>query len=59
MWVDEKGEGRHVLTMPDLTVAAGPNSVRGRAIIVHAAVDDFVTQPTGNAGGRIGCGVIQ
>lgn len=59
MWVDENGAGHHVLNMPDLTVAEGPSSVRGRAIIVHAGVDDFVTQPTGNAGGRIGCGVIQ
>jgi Cu-Zn family superoxide dismutase len=25
---------------------------------VHAAPDDFVTDPTGNAGGRIACGVI-
>jgi len=59
MWVDEKGEGSHVLLMPGLTVQEGPASVRGRAIIVHAGVDDLVTQPTGNAGGRIGCGVIQ
>lgn len=59
MWVDEQGEGHHVLLMPDLTVADGPASVRGRALIVHASVDDLVTQPTGNAGGRIGCGVIQ
>jgi Cu-Zn family superoxide dismutase len=59
LWVDEHGDGRHVLLMPDLTVADGPSSVRGRAVIVHASVDDLVTQPTGNAGGRIGCGVIQ
>jgi len=59
LWVDEHGEGHHVLLMPELTVADGPNSVRGRAVIVHASVDDLVTQPTGNAGGRIGCGVIQ
>jgi Cu-Zn family superoxide dismutase len=45
--------------MPDLTVADGPHSVRNRAIIVHANVDDLATQPTGNAGGRIGCGVIK
>jgi Cu-Zn family superoxide dismutase len=59
MWVDENGEGHHALLMPELTVADGPSSVRGRAIIVHASVDDLVTDPTGNAGGRIGCGVIQ
>jgi Cu-Zn family superoxide dismutase len=59
LWVDAQGEGHHVLLMPDLTVQDGPSSVRGRAIIVHTGVDDLVTQPTGNAGGRIGCGVIQ
>jgi len=58
MWVDANGRGHHVILMPDLTVRAGANSVDGRAIIVHASIDDLTTQPTGNAGGRIGCGVI-
>ena len=31
----------------------------GKAIIVHAGEDDFTSQPSGAAGGRIGCGVIQ
>ncbi len=31
----------------------------GKAIIVHADADDFVSQPSGNAGPRIGCGVIE
>ena len=33
--------------------------VVGKAIIVHAGEDDFVSQPSGAAGGRIGCGVIE
>lgn len=27
----------------------------GRSIVIHAKADDFKTQPTGNAGGRVGC----
>ena len=33
--------------------------VVGKAIIVHAGADDFTSQPSGAAGGRIGCGVIE
>jgi superoxide dismutase, Cu-Zn family len=36
----------------------GENSILGRGVIVHANPDDFKTQPTGNAGGRVACGVI-
>ncbi len=58
MEVTADGKGHHVILMPDLAVASGPNSVVGHAIVVHAGIDDLVTQPTGNAGGRIGCGEI-
>jgi Cu-Zn family superoxide dismutase len=39
-----------------------PNSVfdtDGSTLIIHAGVDDYKTDPAGNAGGRISCGVIQ
>jgi Cu-Zn family superoxide dismutase len=42
-----------------ITVAAGPASIVGRGLIVHADPDDYKTQPTGNAGARIACGVIR
>lgn len=38
---------------------SGPNSIIGKAVIVHEKADDFTTQPTGNAGARHACGVIE
>ena len=42
-----------------ITVKPGTESIVGRGLIVHADPDDFKTQPTGNAGARIACGVIR
>lgn len=39
-------------------VKDAPNSILGRGLIVHADQDDLKTDPTGNAGGRVACGVI-
>lgn len=36
----------------------GDTDIAGKAIIVHTSADDFNTQPTGNAGARIACGVV-
>jgi len=38
---------------------SGPDSIIGKAVIIHEKADDFTTQPTGNAGGRQACGVIE
>jgi len=37
----------------------GAHSVIGRAVVIHAKADDFVSQPNGNAGARLACGVIK
>jgi len=42
-----------------VTVTPGPTSIVGRGLIVHADPDDYRTQPTGNAGARLACAVIQ
>jgi superoxide dismutase, Cu-Zn family len=36
----------------------GEHSIIGKSVIVHADPDDLKTQPTGNAGKKVGCGVI-
>jgi len=55
--IDESGTGKTKVELPGLTIF-DENSVVGKAIIVHEKEDDF-GQPTGNAGERIACGVIQ
>lgn len=51
------GSGSLTVVLPEVTLSVGPYSVGGRAIVLHEQLDDF-GQPTGNAGGRIGCGPI-
>ncbi|HKH49181.1 MAG TPA: superoxide dismutase family protein [Thermoanaerobaculia bacterium] len=48
----------HLETTSNLLSLSGPNSVVGKAIILHAKADDCKTQPTGDAGDRLACGVI-
>ncbi|MGE0640564.1 MAG: superoxide dismutase family protein [Thermoanaerobaculia bacterium] len=57
--VGEDGKGELKLHSTMLTVVDGPNSVRGRGVILHEKADDLTTQPTGAAGGRIACGVVK
>lgn len=38
---------------------AAPTDVIGKALIVHADADDYRSQPSGNAGARLACGVIR
>ncbi|MDM0032261.1 superoxide dismutase family protein [Variovorax sp. J22P271] len=42
----------------ELTVAPGRASVMGRTIVVHADPDDYVSDPAGNSGARLLCGVL-
>lgn len=56
--VGEDGKGKLELETNEISVAAGSIAIVGRAIVVHEKPDDAVTQPSGNSGARIGCGVI-
>ena len=48
----------HLESVDSLITFSGDHSIIGRAIIVHAGEDDLTSQPTGDAGGRVACGVI-
>jgi Cu-Zn family superoxide dismutase len=56
-----EGTGRFETLTERVTLGAGTNSLfggDGTALVVHGAPDDFKTDPTGNSGARIACGVI-
>lgn len=56
---DKNGVAKLDTVVGGITVAPGPTSIVGRGLIVHADPDDFKTQPNGNSGARLACGVIQ
>jgi len=56
---DDYGNASFSARLDVITVAEGPTGIVGRGLIVHAQPDDYKTQPTGNAGARLACGVIQ
>jgi Cu-Zn family superoxide dismutase len=40
------------------TMLRGPSAILGRSLVVHADPDDYKSQPAGNSGKRVACGVI-
>ncbi len=60
--VGADGTGRLDALARDLSLSSGTGNLLdtdGSALVVHAAADDEMTDPTGNSGGRIACGVIR
>ena len=56
---DGGGNANLTANLDIITVSPGPASIVGRGLIVHVQPDDYKTQPTGNAGARSACAVIQ
>ena len=61
MYVNKDGAGRYETLRASMTLGPGETSIfdsDGSAIVIHAAADDNMTDPAGNSGDRIACGVI-
>jgi len=56
---DAYGNATLVAELDVIAVGGGAADVIGKGLIVHKDPDDFRTQPTGNAGARIACGVVR
>src|SRR5262245_16727435 len=55
---DASGNAKVDITVKGLGLDSGERAIVGRALIVHGGADDLTSQPAGNAGPRVGCGVI-
>jgi Cu-Zn family superoxide dismutase len=55
---NDDGVARINFSTKAITVSPSPYSVLGRAIVIHERADDYKSQPAGNAGSRIACGII-
>lgn len=53
------GKATKTFVMKGITLGDDETSIVGKGFIVHAKRDDLKTQPTGDAGGRVACGVIE
>ena len=56
---DAKGNAEYREHVPGLSLDGSENNIAGRALIIHADADDYNSQPAGNSGRRVACGVIE
>ncbi|WP_235565427.1 superoxide dismutase family protein [Lysobacter sp. Root494] len=56
---DANGVARVDVRALGVSLGGGATDIGGRAVVVHAMPDDYATQPAGNAGARVACGVIE
>jgi Cu-Zn family superoxide dismutase len=59
---DHRGKAEANFQLPGATLGSGSNSLfhdGGTSIVIHAKPDDFMSDPSGNSGDRVACGVIE
>jgi Cu-Zn family superoxide dismutase len=56
---DASGNAALTADLAGVAVGSGAGDIVGKSVIVHKDADDYKTQPTGNSGARVGCGVIK
>ncbi len=56
--IDAKGNGDFKFLLVASSLREGRYNIAGKSIILHEKADDLISQPEGNAGARIGCGII-
>ena len=56
---DKGGRAKLDATVDGISIGQGTGNIVGRGLIIHADPDDYKSQPAGNAGARIACGVIK
>ena len=56
---DASGNATYSTKLTGFTVNAGPAGIVGRSVVVHRDPDDYKSQPAGNSGSRIACGLIK
>ena len=62
MTVGADGTGKMTTVIPGAMLKGGAEPLfdkDGAAVVIHATADDYKTDPTGNAGGRIACGIVK
>lgn len=59
--VDANGNGTITMTTKEWCIDCGDDTknIVGKALVIHDGVDDFTSQPAGNAGNRVGCGTLK